>query len=64
MPKIKVTYMREITEIIEWTKEEMLDFNTDNLEPDLGKGEVIKSEMQIGSISSIYIDGIYYECNK
>lgn len=61
MPKIKVTYMKEITEEIYWPEDEMPDFNYDNLEANLGCGLITSDEIELSSISSVEVDGKEYQ---
>ena len=61
MPKIKVTYMKEITEEIDWPEDEMTDFNYDNLEANLGCGLITSDEIELNSISSVEVAGKEYQ---
>lgn len=61
MPTIKVTYMKEVVERIDWPEDEMADFNYETLQVNLGRGEIQEEENELDSISSVLVDGEEYE---
>ena len=61
MPKIKVTYMKEITEEIDWPEDEMDEFNYENLEANLGCGLITNEDIELSSISSVEVGGKEYQ---